>query len=279
VARLLASLLLAAVFLLADTKTVTKYSSNCCISVNTEYIQGEKVRREINVERSSRRSGKFHQATINTDRQIEYELDFKSGEYMERAVQARSPVNNSPPTTAPPPRLPPAVASNARPVPGDSGKTLDWYEETIDTGETKELFGKTVKHLILRTRRVAEAGACEPSRTTQREGWYVVEPEAPRGSHFRLIGGFGAMRDGQPCHDRLKFHGEFPKVHAMVETDESGNKLEVLELSNAPLDPKLFELPAGFRKVDKFSEQQLSWEDRLADEFDALTREIASWFR
>jgi hypothetical protein len=291
--RPLITLILACLVLSADTKTVIKSTDcitrslpsdlipvrDCSEATATRYVKDENERTEIHASATMYQPA-FFAGWITTNQGVKYDLDFDAKIYTKETFR-RPPGLESIPPLAPPPIGHIEFGLRVGHEPPPSSKTTDVYMETIDMGERKEFFGKTAHHLILRTRIVPQAGACEKSRTVQREGWYIPV-EAPH-SFVETSSGIGP---GAPksCVDKYQIHGRFPFLHTMAETDEFGNKREILEISHAPLDPKLFEPPPGFKLIDRFPRTRKSYEphitldQRIAFEINSMVREITSWF-
>ena len=164
-----------------------------------------------------------------------------------------------------------------RPATHETGKRVDVYYETVDTGERKEFFGRTGRHLIVRERRVAESGACYGSYQAERDGWYVPrsDPAPATGvtavSSGFVIGGssvahlsgavapFGGIQQGLGCHDKVVEHGDHSNPGIAVIETFGEMRREVLELSNAPLDKGLFEIPAGYKNVTQPRDLAMEW--------------------
>ena len=132
---------------------------------------------------------------------------------------------------------------------------------TKDTGERKQMFGFTARHLIITMETVSSPDACNKTNTKmQIDGWYID-------AEFVLDCDYGyqnyndnfSARSGG-CRDRyeMKTIGNakrgYPVYETMVMLDESGKETfsivnEVVELSKATLDAGLFEVPADYRQV------------------------------
>lgn len=82
----------------------------------------------------------------------------------------------------------------------DSGKTVNVYLDTVDTGERREEFGHTARHLITRERRIAQAGACSGNSGVDKDGWYISQPTVSYEASLQAI-------DAHPCRDRIVVHG------------------------------------------------------------------------
>jgi hypothetical protein len=269
----LALVLVSALSVFADMRKVTKTTVNRREWVETDSVQGDKRRTDMASEGSER-------ATILIANQAVYELDLKSRQYVEHNLVDRAVARQPKPVSTGKSELSRNVAQPPYPVSAgkleSSGKTVDVYYEAVNTGEKREFFGKTAEHLILRERWVPEPGACEEPKTRERGGWYVLNPETkPSLGHF--VTGL-VVRAGKPCFDRHVFHGRFPQIALTVEETEGPMKTEITELSEAPLNPSVFEVPSGFTRVDALPEPPVSWEQQLRLEWYALMRVIGSWF-
>jgi hypothetical protein len=158
----------------------------------------------------------------------------------------------------------------------ESGKALNIYFDTVDTGERKQFFGRTAKHLVMRWRQIAEPGACGLTQEGVRDGWYIPEPDSrPARGYIMAMGSLG----GRMCRDQLIFHGK-PAPPGISVLERNGSfTTEVLEMSDAPLDKKLFEVPSGFEKVESLPGQPtLSASARLGRDWAQLEQAFRSWF-
>ncbi len=154
--------------------------------------------------------------------------------------------------------------------------------ELIDTGEQRLAFGHLAKHLRLVEETVAPPGACLSSSRTERDGWYFADRPskasqrgyigiAPR---FRLICTDEVVQDGPP--PPVLGYAVYEKVIAFGRVQVTR---EMLEFSETALDAKLFQVPAGYRKVDKMPQfPSQKWTDRMTVEWSMLTAAVESWF-
>jgi hypothetical protein len=140
-----------------------------------------------------------------------------------------------------------------------SGGTLAINIEDIDTGERKLMFGYTARHIIRTERRVPGPGAISLAQESKRDGWYIdldVPEGCPqrnkRAEAFLLIGNVTSGR-----MDKIEVHhtGVTEVGYPLEVSDPPFSKAEVIELSTAPLDTALFEVPSGFRQVPKLTDQ------------------------
>jgi len=173
-------------------------------------------------------------------------LDLDAHEYMSVEIDEQGRPANPRPMGTPMPLQP-------------SGATLTVNIEDIDTGERKVMFGYTARHIIRTERRVPGPGAISLAQETERDGWYIDldMPEGcparnKRAEAFVLVSG---SRDGRM--DKIEVHhtGVTEIGYPLEVTDPTFSKAEVIELSTAPLDPALFELPAGFKQVPNLTAQ------------------------
>lgn len=153
--------------------------------------------------------------------------------------------------------------------PRDSGKTVHIYYETADTGERKDFFGYTASHVITRERTVAEPGACALSHEIETDGWYINAPG------MRSLRGRITVTSDPPCRDQVIRHGEPASPGFAVALVRGSLKQEVLELSSAPLDPNLFEVPADYKRTEPPS---TSWVQDFHSQWRMLQRAVETWF-
>jgi hypothetical protein len=145
----------------------------------------------------------------------------------------------------------------ARPVslPQMSGAEVTVTIDSIDTGERRQLEHYTARHVTVRTRFEPGPGASTPASVEETDGWYIDLPGL--GCQDRASSGF-AFLSASPRQDRFQFKwlGKAPRGYPIEETSlrtEAGkktiSKVELLEISEAPLNPSIFELPAGYRRA------------------------------
>ena len=244
--------------LTADTYEVIKITFAGQVSVYSQYVQGKNMRMESSSGEDAQRI-----ATIqNFGQKTFYELDLQAHDYTESQPQGPDLILSLAQWIARPPRV------------SKSGKTVNVYYETIDTGERKQFFGRTAKHLLVRERYAAEPGACDQTHQTEKDGWYI--PASAQRSYL-----VGAILTGSyMCHDTVVKHGvlSLPGI-AVLETNGSMTR-EIVELSNDPLDKSLFEIPIGFTKVEALpGRPPITWSAHLEMEWAQLGRAFESWFQ
>ena len=135
-----------------------------------------------------------------------------------------------------------------------------------DTGERKQMFGFTARHLIITMDTKSSPDACNKNNTKmETDGWYIdfelgfdceQESIVARGRTSQATGG---------CQDKyeMKTIGTakrgYPVYEKMTMFDESGKETmswvsEVVELSKSTLDPSIFEVPSDYREVSDASQ-------------------------
>jgi hypothetical protein len=154
---------------------------------------------------------------------------------------------------------------------------------TVDTGETKTAFGHAAHRYITTTKMMPSVELGEQPSEKVVDAWYLDIPDVmtcEAGSHrpTGLIGGkVGVGPNGlvgdtsliEKVRPEFRYSGPDPKgmvlsqkmstrsVHVFVtgqkEDTELANLSEIVEMSEVSADPALFEVPAGFTKVEKFS--------------------------
>lgn len=147
----------------------------------------------------------------------------------------------------------------------NSGGTLAIWIESTDTGERRQMFGHTVRHIITKEKRIPRAGACSYGSESETDGWYMdysLLPEwrRPRPGMFFVTAGNCAdkvevhrsgVEPGFPLKVTTIFHGDLPGPGPKNVTNTS--TLEVIEFKEAPLDPALFVVPPDFHRVPELT--------------------------
>jgi len=166
----------------------------------------------------------------------------------------------------------PAVIEHKEPAKG----SVEIFIDSVDTGERKEMFGHTARHIVTRERRVASPDSCQHSMSTETDGWYIdldvpsvsCHAVPPRASTAVLsVSSSSCSQQKIEVHHTGNAETGFPvkltaTTHATLTQPDGSQKdytntfeSEVTELSEAPIDPALFEVPAGFKLVSKLNTQ------------------------
>lgn len=141
------------------------------------------------------------------------------------------------------------------------GGTMTMTYTVKDTGERKTMFGMQARHLIITQEMESSPDSCNgPSKMKMEfDGWYVdfsaefncpqATPQMPRGPGYKpdcidrvVYKGTAAARLGFLLEGTMKMFGADGSV-TMTQTTET------LELSRAPLDAALFDIPVGYKQA------------------------------
>ena len=63
--------------------------------------------------------------------------------------------------------------------------SVEIFIDSVDTGERKEMFGHTARHIITQERRVASPDDCQHSMSSETDGWYI-DLNVPSGTCYAL---------------------------------------------------------------------------------------------
>jgi hypothetical protein len=256
-----------------DLKIVTRRSFGTNeATISTEYLSGAWSRQES--DRGIDNIRGHHLATIQHhggDTNEQFMLDLEAHEYIENDVDKNGVGIGAK-------RIVPKTI-----VPNYKG-TIDVWIESTDTGERQVMFGQVARHIITKERRVPSPGACANSSESETDGWYIdysALPEWRRPSFYALGFVFGGgcsakiqvhrsgVSLGFPVKVTTTFHLQMPAPDAKVVS--SSNTREVIEFSNATLDPGLFAVPSDFRKVSELTNMNPSPRP-------TLWQEVKEWF-
>ncbi len=144
--------------------------------------------------------------------------------------------------------------------PAESGGTITYTSNVTDTGEKKEIYGFTARHLKTSVVAQSSPDACNTVRQKYEiDGWYIDVKDQANCQSFSPY-----MTGGQGCHDRvvLKQSGTARPGLAVQETITLTNgddapmviSTEVTELKKGLLAPELFDVPADYRQVSTAAE-------------------------
>jgi hypothetical protein len=247
----------------------------------TEYYSGENSRSEMQFASSEAQGYQVqgqHHAVIRRhgpDKIQVYDLDLDSHEYVSYQTDLHGGVAGS----AKPAQLKP------------SGKIFAIDVQTVDTGERKEIFGMPARHMVTTMKRTGGPENCYGGNSEEViDGWYVDYAVLPSWLRPRSNGGGTvsfAVLQRHNCYDKVEVHRSGPPTgypllvkntskSESIQPDKTSrvfitvSEMEVVEFSRAPLDPALFQVPAGFRKVKRTGEQITYWE--------WFKRKLHSWF-
>ena len=151
-----------------------------------------------------------------------------------------------------------------------SGGTVTTTVTIKDTGERKQMFGFTARHLIITMETASSPDACNKTNSKiQTDGWYID-------AEFVLDCDYGmaaytqnSSKSDRGCRDKyqMKTVGTakrgYPVLETMTMFDASGKETysmtnEVVELSRATLEASLFDVPADYREAKDAMEMYAS---------------------
>ena len=230
----------------ADTKIKSRQTSGGQTYENTSYIKGKRQRSET----SGGQMIVIQQCDLRRNIQIMPAAKmYMIQPYDEPATSSTAP------NTSTAPSQPGAVKK---------GGVVTSTVTTKDTGERKQMFGYTARHIITTMEMKSSPDACSTVDTKmQIDGWYIdaafaldcdmgraytaYKPKAGGGCHDRYeTKQIGAARKGYPVWEKTTMFG--PNGAESFSTTN-----EVVEFSQATLDPSLFDVPEGYRQVEDFS--------------------------
>lgn len=170
---------------------------------------------------------------------------------------------------------------------------------TVDTGERKDFFGHTARHVVTTRKETPLEGSHSQAQESVTDGWYIdldtaiscdLKWPVNKKGFARLTAGNapqeriefvqkGDTETGFPVEWKITSESQYTLPDGTRKETTSKNTMKVIEFVEGPLDPALFEVPAGFRKVegidtyqpvDEFSAIKAAWRhlvDRVEDFF------------
>ncbi|HSK64678.1 MAG TPA: hypothetical protein VK893_12585 [Pyrinomonadaceae bacterium] len=230
----------------ADTKVKIRQTSGGQTYENATYIKGKRQRSETN-------GGQMVTVTqCDLRRNITIMPQMQS--YMIQPFGDPSATNDTNTSTPRP---------AAQPV--TKGGVVTSTVTTRDTGERKQMFGYQARHIITTMEMESSPDACSNVKTKMEiDGWYIdaafaldcdlgsayqnyQPPATPGGCRDRYVTKtVGTAKKGFPVWEKTTMFGP-DGAQSFTTTNE------VIEFSQATLDPSLFDVPAGYREVKDFA--------------------------
>ena len=229
----------------ADTKVKIRQTSGGQTYENTSYIKGKR-------QRSENMGGQMVTVT---------QCDLRRNITIMPATQTYMIQSYDTPSTS-------AANTANRPTgpstPTTKGGVVTSTVTTRDTGERKQMFGYTARHIITTMVMSSSPDACSPVNVKmETDGWYIDAAfalDCDLGANYRppqtqASGGcrdryemkqIGTAKKGYPVYEKMTMFG--PDGRESFTTIN-----EVIEFSQATLDPSLFDVPAGYREVQDFA--------------------------
>jgi hypothetical protein len=218
-----------------DQKSAVQFSE-----VRALYMKGSRQRTETVLEKPVRGDEINSAAIWQCDEKRTFFLNQRDKIYNSSVIEDRS-----------------ELLKKARPVslPQMSRAEVTITIDSVDTGERRQFGPYTARHVKVKTTFEPGPGASIPASLEETEGWYIdlpgfrCEEQPSRGFAF-VFGSSGNRRDRL----QVNWLGKASRGYAIEETsvktgstDTTVSKIELLEISEAPLSPSLFELPKGYR--------------------------------
>lgn len=158
--------------------------------------------------------------------------------------------------------------------PARRGGVVTMIVNTVDTGERKEMFGFTARHLKRTMTSQTSPDACYQNQMRMdTDGWYINLEYGLNCGASDQPPQMGRMAPGG-CRDRYDVRNTgpsklgFPLLETMTMYGPNGQAMftrtqEVTDLSRQTLDAALFDVPAGYTEVK--SQQELSGTPSMAE--------------
>jgi len=253
----------------ADQKIKKRMSMGDNAFDSTSYVKGERSRDEMNF-------GPMQMVTIHQcDTGKTITLNDRNRTYM---VMSDSGSSSPAPRAATKGSAPKQQAPEPEEAQGPArkGGIITITTNVTDTGERKQMFGYTARHVKASMQYESSPDACNPgSGKIDMDGWYIDFSE---GSHSCVrperqlfeggpMGGGGGRQRKPDCQDQIKYSG--PGITAMTKlgypadvttlmTDKEGKSVsmrqQALEISKATLAPSLFDAPAGYTEAKSYAQ-------------------------
>ena len=230
----------------ADTKVTSRQTSGGQTSENTSYIKGKRQRSEMN----NGQMIMIQQCDLRRNIQIMPQMK----------VYTIQPYDQ--PST--PGATPNTGTSTSQPSTVKKGGVVTSTVTTKDTGERKQMFGYTARHILTTMEMKSSPDACSTvNMKMEIDGWYIdaafaldcdsnraytnYRPHAAGGCQDRYeTKTIGTAKKGYPVWEKSTMFG--PDGAQSFSTIN-----EVVEFSQATLDPSLFDIPEGYRQVEDFA--------------------------
>jgi hypothetical protein len=243
--------------------------------VHALYLKGSRQRTETTTEKPLRGDEINSAAIWQCDEKRSFFLNQRDKIYNSSVIEDRS-----------------EQLKNARPVtvPQMSGAEVTVTIDSVDTGERRQFGHYTARRVRIKTTFEPGPGASMLASVEETDGWYIDPPgfrceEQPyRGFAFVLGSISGSPRDRL----QVKWLGKAPRGYPIEETsvktsstDTTLSKIELMEISEAPLSPSLFELPPGYRQAlqTAYGGADLTKSDTIINRADYYWTMLRLWLR
>lgn len=232
----------------------------------TTYHLGDRLREEYRNSFGGRRPGDVRYGPrlariVRCDLGQSFELNLDSSEY----------------TSAPyPPNALTRAEIKARGLEGVETRTagsptIRVEIRTTDTGERKEMFGRLARHVITTTTSTPLEGSHSEAQESVADGWYIdfdqrlsCDPKPTPGKPGYIFSYLSAGKGSRPAEKPEFVRIGEPEVGFPLSVTTTSKRLpltadgtvssfgmRVTEFMEGPLDPALFVIPAGFKRVER----------------------------
>jgi len=144
--------------------------------------------------------------------------------------------------------------------PTRTGGLVTYTTTSTDTGERKEMFGFTARHIKTTMVIASSPDACSPSNyKMDLDGWYIdfsygLQCDLPQTQMAYNPSAAGGCRDRYEFKNVGNAKRGYPLVETMTMYGSDGRVVttttkEVVELSREPLDAALFDIPTGYTEA------------------------------
>jgi len=230
----------------ADTKIKMRQTSGGQTYENTSYIKGKRQRSE----------------SSNGQMIVIQQCDLRRNIQIMPAAQAYMIQPYDQPTTTT--STTPNNTTPSQPTAVTKGGVVTSTVTTKDTGERKQMFGYTARHIITTMQMKSSPDACSTVDTKMEiDGWYIdaafaLDCDSSRAYANYMSKAIGGCRDRYETKTIGLAKKGFPVWEKTTMFGPNGGESfsttnEVLEFSQATLDASLFDVPEGYRQVEDFA--------------------------
>ena len=226
----------------ADLTIKTRHSFSSTSSRGTTevlYLKGARERREFFYEQLGK-TEPGHATIVQCDQQRSVQLNPEAKIYSVSVLNDWS-----------------EQVKRRRPLPEGQGADVTTTFDAVDTGQRRRL-GRYVARRVRTTVTVEPSpGANTPASTRETDGWYIDLPGfgcSDADTTAYVIAGEGVGPSGHRDRHHYKTKGVARRGYAIEETNrfrQTGetnvDKVELIELSEHPLDLSLFDIPRDYR--------------------------------
>ncbi|MEQ1924170.1 MAG: hypothetical protein ABL952_16840, partial [Pyrinomonadaceae bacterium] len=155
---------------------------------------------------------------------------------------------------------PTPISTAGKSLPVTKGGTMYITTTIKDTGERRQMFGFTARHIIQTVETESSPDSCNPTKSKMEMDMWVIDAEfglaCTQERSYRSTGGgkSGGCRDKIVPKTIGSAKSGYPLIQKMTMFDDKGKETyamtqEVVELSKATLDQSLFEAPSDYREA------------------------------